>query len=124
MAIKVVNNTTGYDSLILTLLLFGAYPHMYSIDPPIPKIIQEVTTIEKAIEQARKIRAKNHVIDVLNKKNRPLVNFIHDLPLNSNVLVWQEDNIRQTSKWTGLFKLLSIEGEIYKIYLASSSTDF
>ena len=28
MAFKAINNTTGPDSLVLTLLVFGAYPYI------------------------------------------------------------------------------------------------
>ena len=53
------------------------------------------------------------MIDILNTKNRPLIDLIHDLLLNSDVLVWQESNAGQTEKWIGLFKLLGIKSETY-----------
>ena len=33
MAIKIVNNTTSLNNLILSLLVFEVYTHMHSIDP-------------------------------------------------------------------------------------------
>ena len=33
MAIKAINNISGPDALILTLLVFGAYPRMSALDP-------------------------------------------------------------------------------------------
>lgn len=59
MVVKVVNDATGLDDLVITLLIFGAYLHMYSIDLLTLTIIQRATAIEKAIKQVRKIRAKN-----------------------------------------------------------------
>ena len=41
-----------------------------------------------------------------------------------NVLIQREGNTRQSGKWTGLFKLLKINGEIYKVQLLSKPTDF
>jgi hypothetical protein len=38
MAVKAVNNTAGLDSLVLTLLVFGAYPRISTLDPPAPTI--------------------------------------------------------------------------------------
>ena len=49
---------------------------------------------------------------------------IYDLPLNLNILVWRKSNIGQSGKWTGPFKLLRIDGEIYKVQLPSKPTDF
>ena len=39
MAVKAVNNTTGYNGLVSTLLVFGTYPHMSEFDALIPIII-------------------------------------------------------------------------------------
>jgi len=33
MAVKAVNNTTGPDRLVPTLLVYGAYPRMSNLDP-------------------------------------------------------------------------------------------
>lgn len=52
---KAVNNTAGPDDLVPTLLVFGAYPHMHSIDPPAPTIIQRAAAIKKVVKQVRKI---------------------------------------------------------------------
>ena len=108
MPVKAVNNTAGPDGLIPTLLVFGAYPRMHSMDPPAPTIIQRAVAIEKAIEQVRKIRAENQVINALNTRNKPLVALVHDLLLNSDVPVWRKGNTGRTGKWTGPFKLLGI----------------
>ena len=124
IAVKVVNNTAGSNGLVPTLLVFGAYPRMHSMDPPTPTIIQRATVIEKAMEQVRKIRAESQVIDAINTRNGPLVDLVYDLPVNSDVLVWREDNAGRTGKWTGPFKLLGIEGKTCKIHLPSGPTEF
>ncbi len=124
MVVKAVKNTAGPDRLVPTLLVFGAYPCMHSMDLLTPTIIQRTATIEKAIDEVRKIRAKNQVADALNTRNKPLMDLVHDLPLNSDVLVWREGNVGQSGKWTGPFKLLGIKGETCKIYLPSGPTEF
>ncbi|SLM40538.1 hypothetical protein LPUS_11357 [Lasallia pustulata] len=40
------------------------------------------------------------------------------------MLIWQECNAGQSGKWTGLFKLLGIDGETCKMELPSGPTDF
>jgi hypothetical protein len=123
MAVKAINDTAGPDGLVPTLLVFGAYPRMHAMDPPAPSISQRAMAIEKAMTEVRKFRAERHVADALNTRNGPIVTPIHDLPLNSDVLVWREGN-NQRGKWTGPFKLLGMDGETCKIELPSGPTDF
>ena len=61
-----MNNTTGPDSLVLTLLVFGTYPQMTELDPPAPSIIQHAAAIQKAIEEVSRIQAVQQVNDALN----------------------------------------------------------
>jgi hypothetical protein len=60
----------------------------------------------------------------LNTRNDFVVISIHDLSLNSNVLIWRESNSNQRDKWIESFKLLNMNNEICKIELSSESTDF
>jgi hypothetical protein len=60
----------------------------------------------------------------LNIRNDLIIISIHDLFLNSNVLIWQKNNVNQRDKWTESFKFLNIEDEICKIELSSESIDF
>ena len=39
MAFKVINDSTGPNSLTLTLLVFGAYPHIVESNTPNPTVI-------------------------------------------------------------------------------------
>src|SRR6266516_285391 len=124
MAVKAVNDTAGPDGLVPTLLVFGAYPRMSELDPPAPSITLRATAIRKAMEEVSKIRAKRQVEDALNQRNGPSVGGIHELPLNSDVLVWREGNTGQSGKWTGPFKLLEVDRETCKVQLPSGTTDF
>ena len=45
MAIKAVNNTTGPDGLVPTLLVYGAYLRMSKLDPPTLSIIEQAAVI-------------------------------------------------------------------------------
>jgi hypothetical protein len=46
--------------------------------------------IEKVMIEVRKFRAKRQIADALNTRNDLIVTSIHDLFLNSNVLIWRE----------------------------------
>jgi hypothetical protein len=87
IAVKAVNNTAGPDGLVLTLLVFGAYPWISTLDPSAPTITQRATAVRKAMTEVAKIRAERQVNNALNQRNSPSVKAIHDLPLNSDVLV-------------------------------------
>jgi hypothetical protein len=119
MIVKAINDTVGPDGLVLILLIFGAYPRMHAMDPPAPSIIQRAIAIEKAMTEIRKFRAERQMADVLNIRNGSIVIPIHDLSINSDVLIWRENK-----KWIGSFKLLGIEDETCRIVLSSESTDF
>jgi hypothetical protein len=45
MAVKAVNNTTGPDGLVLTLLVYRAYLRITNLDPPAPSIIDRAAII-------------------------------------------------------------------------------
>jgi hypothetical protein len=124
MTVKAINDTVGPDDLVLTLLVFGAYPRMHVMDLPASSIIQRAMTIEKAMIEIRKFRVERQIADALNTRNGPIVTPVHDLSLNSDVLVWRESNASQRDKWTGPFKLLDIDDETCKIALPSEPTDF
>ena len=95
MAFKAINDSAGPDGLIPTLLVFGAYPQMTESDAPSPTVTQRAIAFKKAIEEVKKIRAERQVADALNMRNGPSTTAIHDLPLNSLILVWREGNIGQ-----------------------------
>jgi len=55
MAFKVINDSTGLDGLIPTLLVFGVYPQMTESDAPLPIVTQRAIAFKKAIEEVKKI---------------------------------------------------------------------
>jgi hypothetical protein len=87
MAVKAVNNTAGPNGLVPTLLVFGAFPQITELDAPAPSIVQRATAIQKAMDEVVKLRAKMQVNNALNTQNSPDTEHLHDLPLNSDVLV-------------------------------------
>lgn len=124
MAIKAINDTAGPDGLVPTLLVFGAYPRMVESDPPAPTVVQRANAIKKAMVEVRKLRAERQIADALAQRNGPRVTDVHDLPLNSEVLVWREGNANQAGRWQGPYTLLSIDGESCEVQLKSSRTLF
>lgn len=124
MAVKAVNDTAGPHGLVPTLLVFGAYPRMIELDPPAPSVSQRAKAVRKAMAEITKIRAKRAVNDALNHRNGPNTGPVHDLPLNSEVLVWREGKTSYSGRWDGPYKLLAIEGETCKVQMPSGPTSF
>ena len=58
MAVKAVNNTTGLNRLVPTLLIYRAYLRIDKLDPPVPSITDRAAVIQKAIAKIVKLRAK------------------------------------------------------------------
>ena len=87
MAVKTINDTAGYDGIVLTLLVFGAFPRMTHLDPPALSIIQQATAIKKAIAKITKLYAQRQVTDTLRTWNRLSTDDIYLILLGSDVLV-------------------------------------
>ena len=87
MAIKAVNNTTGLDGLVPTLLVYGAYLRISNLDPPTLSIIEWAAAIWKAMAEIVKLWAKQTVNNTLYYYNGPNTTLVYDLPLNSKVLI-------------------------------------
>ena len=58
MAFKVINNFAGSNSLILTLLVFGAYLYIIKSNVLNPTVIKWAAALKKAIEKVKKLKAK------------------------------------------------------------------
>ena len=55
MAVKAVNNTTGPNGLVPTLLVYKAYPRIGKLDPPTPSITDQAAVIRKAMAEMIKL---------------------------------------------------------------------
>ena len=87
MAVKAVNNTTGPDGQVPTLLVYRAYLRISKLDPPTPSIIDRAAIIRKAIAKIAKLRAKQTINNALYYRNGPNITLVYNLPLNSKVLI-------------------------------------
>jgi hypothetical protein len=114
MALKAINDSTGPEGLVPTLLVFGAFPRMAQEDSPSASIQQRAAAIKKAMEDLAKTRAKMAVNNALNTRNGPNTESLHQLSPNSKVLVY-----REPGNWTGPFTLLSITGETCKVRVSA-----
>jgi hypothetical protein len=87
MIIKAINDTVELDELVLTMLVFEAYSRMHAMNFSASSITQRAKIIEKAMTEIRKFRVERQIADALNTRNDSNVSSIHDLSLNSDVLI-------------------------------------
>jgi hypothetical protein len=100
MIVKAINDTANSDDLMFILLMFETYSRMHVMNFSISSITQRAMIIEKVMIEIRKFRAERQIVNALNIRNDSIVISIHDLFLNSDVLIWREDNVNQRDKWT------------------------
>jgi hypothetical protein len=87
MAVKAINNTTSLNRLVPTLLVYGAYPRMNKLDSPALSIMEQAAAIQKVIAKIIKLQAKQTINNALHHYNRLNTTPVHNLPLNSKVLI-------------------------------------
>jgi hypothetical protein len=58
MAFKAINDFIGPNSLILTLLVFRAYPYIVKSNIPNPIVVKRVVALKKAIEEVKKLKVE------------------------------------------------------------------
>ena len=124
MAFKAINNSVGPNGLVPTLLVFGAHPRMIEMDAPSPTITQRAIAMRKAMDEVKRLTTSRQVNDALNTRNGPSTASVHDLPLNSDVLVFRESKAGRAGSWKGLYKLIGLEGEQAIVELTSGPTRF
>ena len=87
MAVKAINDTAGPNGLVPTLLVYGVYLRISNLDPFAPSITERAATIRKAMAKIVKLWAKQAINNALHHRNGPNTTPVHDLPLNSEVLI-------------------------------------
>jgi len=87
MAVKAVNNTASPNGLVPTLLVYRAYLRISKLGPFTPSITEQVAIIQKAMAEIVKLQAKQTINNALYYRNGPNTTLVHNLPLNSKVLI-------------------------------------
>ncbi len=123
MTFKVINDSIKLNDLIFILLVFEVYLWMIEMNVSSPTITQRAIAMKKTMNEVRKLHAIRQINDALNIRNGP-TSLIHNLSLNSPVLIFRKINTDQSESWKGLFKLLSIQNESAIVELSNRSIKF
>jgi hypothetical protein len=124
MTFKTINDSIEFNDLISTLLIFEIYFRMIEMNVSSSIIAQRAIVMKKTMNEVRKFNAIRQMNDVLNTRNESSINLIHDLSLNSLILMFRENNIDQSESWKEFFKLLSIQNKSAIIELSNESIKF
>jgi hypothetical protein len=121
MAVKAVNNTAGFNGLIPTLLVFGAFPRISYNSPFSPSITKRAKAVNQAMKELRKHMVARQMNAVLNICNRPdsAAYSPMDLPLQSEVRVWRENG-----GWQGFFRVIAHDGQNVTLELSNGPAIF
>jgi hypothetical protein len=96
MTFKTLNDSINLDDLIFTLLLFDAYFRMIEMNVSSSTITQRFIVMRKTMNEVRKLNVIRQLNDALNIRNDSSSILIHNLSLNSDVLVYREKNDNQS----------------------------
>jgi DNA-binding FrmR family transcriptional regulator len=96
MSFKALNNSIELDDLVSTLLMFETYSRMIESDASSSTITQRVIVIKKAMNEIKRLVTTRQVNDALNTQNESSTASLHDLSLNSSVLMFRESNIEHS----------------------------
>ena len=104
MIIKAVNDTIEYNDLVLTLLVFGTYPHIINDDALSLSITEKTKIIKITMNEVVKLHTKRQTNDILHQRNGPQITRIHKTSIDFSILVWRTHQ----KKWTKSYKLLFV----------------
>jgi hypothetical protein len=96
MTFKILNDSIEFDDLIIILLVFEAYFRMTEMNVSSSTINQRVIVMRKAMKEVQKFIAIRQMNDALNTRNESIITLIHELSLNSQVLIFREDKDNQS----------------------------
>jgi hypothetical protein len=98
MTFKVINDSIELDELIFTLLVFDVYFRMIEMNVSSFTIIQRAIAMRKVMKEVQKFIAIRQINDALNTRNDFIITLIHELSLNSLVLIFRENKDFNQSK--------------------------
>ena len=93
ISFKAINNLVDPNGLVFTLLVFGIYPRISKLDILFASIIKHTITMKNTINEIWKCIASSQVNNVLKTWKKLSIAAVHDLPINSPILVNQKKNV-------------------------------
>jgi hypothetical protein len=96
MTFKVINDSIEFDELIFILLIFDVYFRMIEMNVSSLMITQRAIAMKKTMKEVQKFIVIRQMNDALNTRNDLNIILIHELSLNSFVLIFRESKDNQS----------------------------
>ena len=96
MIFKTINDFVDSNDFVSILLVFEAYSRMTESNASSLIITQRATTMKRIMKEVRKCNAFRQINDALNTRNDLSIDFVHDVSINSSVLMFREENTDQS----------------------------
>ncbi len=93
---KTLNDSVDLNDLVFILLVFDDYFRMIEMNISFSTITQRSIAMRKTMKEVFKSIVSRQMNDVLNMRNDSSTILIHDLSLNSLVLIYRERNADQS----------------------------
>ena len=87
MTVKIVNDTTEYNDLVFTLLVFGTYFRIINNDASSLFIIERDKTIKIIINEVVKLHIRRQINNVLHQRNDSQIMKIYDSSIDFLILI-------------------------------------
>ena len=87
IAIKTINDIAGPEGLIFILLIFGAYPRIFSLSPLLLFIAERAKAIYKIIKKIRQLKTKRIINNALATRNSPNIAETIELFIISDIYI-------------------------------------
>ena len=124
MIFKAFNDSVKLNEFISTLLVFDVYFRMIEMNLFSSTITQRIVIMRKAIKEIRKLLISRQIDDAFNTRNKSFTSLIHNLSLNSLILMFRKSNTSQSESWKESYKLLSLQDESAIIELSNDFVKF
>ena len=124
MSFKALNDSIRSNGFVFILFVFEAYLRIIDMNASSFTFTQRTIVMRKTMDEMRKIHANHQINDVFNIRNDPNSTLIHELPLNSLVLVYREGKTGRSGTWKKPHKLLDVQSETAILELSSGPTKF
>lgn len=115
LAVKALNDTTGPDGMVPSLLVFGSLPSFPAVNMDLPIQKERMAALQTARKEMASIVARLRVQEALRYKIPPSTHFL--IKLGDAVYFYREgkSGCKRTGSWKGPFTVEKVTGKIITV---------
>lgn len=115
LAVKALNDTTGPDGIVPSLLVFGSLPSFPAVNMDVPMQKERMAALQTARKEMASVVARLRVQEALRSKILPSTHFL--IKPGDAVHVYREgkSGCKRTGSWKGPFTVEKVVGKIITV---------